>query len=574
MKIERYNGFVPFTKAYTKEIDGKVNYYLEAKVSDDGVDLENDQMSLKALELMRDAALGKGVVKVRGLIENHRSTFAFAKILDAEIVKDESGLNSLIFVFELDEDFPYSKKLFKSVKEGLNEYQLSIGGYVDFKSKDAIKFIKDKTGKIIRQILKIILEHVAVTPFNQAANPRTSFISAVSKSIGEKEEVILEEKIDFSKYNLFKTIFKTRPDVYDGHFHVINPADIDENGNGMTLPALGIHTLAREHSHDVKDFLIKNTMIELENPSEEEMKAWNSEAGYDSPVSEGIFYSRHKSYDGPANMSVSKNNIDLLEKSYLERRELPDSAFAIKNLRMLPHHYKNVDDGNDSLTISIKMLKESLDYVQSNNFLLNFGLTEKEIKCYKEEATQHLLKHLKELELPKIGVFKRWSQRLLGGKTMSLKQFFETIDSLSKESEITDSNLEKFLGARNSLDSILKEHLPEVDKVQPVQQEQNNNANVDDKKDNLNDEVMKSLNTLVSKLEENTDKFKVLEKGISELQQEQAKLKLELEKSNSNTPNSNVSNVDESDDDSEADEFEKDLEDFSTESLMKRLKSL
>lgn len=574
-------GIVPFTKAYEKEnSEGETERYVEAIVSDDGVDLENDQMTLQALELMKEHALGKGPIYVRGLIENHRATFAFGEVVGAEIIKASDGLNKLLLIFKLDYSFPYSKKLFESVISGNNKYQLSIGGFVDFKSKDAVRFVKDSAGKIIRQILKIVLEHIAVTPFNMAANPRTAFVSALSKSLGEKEEVIIEEgeKIDWSKYNLFKTVFKTKPDYFDGHFHIVNPAMIDENGNGVTENAIGIHPLSREHYHEVKDFLVKNVKMELENPSELEMQQWNDEAGYDSPVSKGIFYSRHSSY-GPASMSVSKEKIDNIKTLLCERKELPDSAFAIQDLRMLAHHYKNVENPNDNLTVNIELLKENIDYVNSSSFLENFGLTEEEIKCYKKEAREHLLKHLEELEIPREGVFKRLANKLRGVTNMKLEALYKQFEKLSGLEKISDENIGDFLKARNSIDLLLKESGVKIP-------DSADNKSQSLPKEEIIDELEKKFSEVFSefteKLKKSVDKFdslsseiSELKKGVSAVQSEQLSLKQELEKSSSGTVPTSSDNSTEPESDSDSDEdLNKEQDSGSINSLMKRLSKI
>lgn len=456
--MSKFNVSVPFTgHRIEKDEEGNTTgMYISALISDSRVDHHNDRMMKSALESMLESIKSKEI-KVRGLIDNHRSTFPFGDIEDGIISKAEDGEYELFTEFKLNPAFPQSHILFEDVSKGNNNYQLSIGGDLDLSEKDVISFSKDeKTGKIIRNIHKVLLEHVATTPLKHAANERTKFTSAIMKEIGIEDFTIVElkenQKIDLEKAKLHKMVYKTMPDVYDGHFHIIDPASIDDTGSGYTNSSIGSHNYAKEHRHEVKDFLVKHLQMEVESPSEGELEQYNSEAGWKNPVRNGIFYSEHYSYSGSTDIKVSKNF----------RKELPDEAFALKSLRMIPHHYKNVKSTSDNLSVNLHLLKKSLEYTQSENFLENFDFDSETIEKLREEAQSHLLNHLESMQVFK----KSWATKLIDkfrGRNMAfskekMQEIKDSFERLHKEGfEVTDENISKILGLRNDIDSIIKE---------------------------------------------------------------------------------------------------------------------
>ena len=166
------------TKAYQDE---KGKMHVIAVASDDGIDLQKDQMTTDALDKMAEQAL-KGVP----LLESHRSTFEFGKSVHGTVgtAKDENGkvVKQLVVDVELDGEFPQSRKLFKEIQGGGCARQLSIGGKLNLKNKSAISIEMTNKG-LVRKIHDLDLDHIACTRQNQAANPRTSFVEAVMKSI-------------------------------------------------------------------------------------------------------------------------------------------------------------------------------------------------------------------------------------------------------------------------------------------------------------------------------------------------------------------------------------------------------
>lgn len=168
------------SKAYT---DDKGKMHVTAIVSDNLTDLENDQMTQKALAGMVEQFKG-GI----DLVDNHRSTFGFGKTVDAHMIMDRSQGNPFWKVMvdvELDDAYPEAKRLYDEVKSGKCTKQLSIGGSVPHMVKDALMQKISSDGRTIRLVNRVDLDHLACTRADMAANPRTGFLSAVMKSLDD-----------------------------------------------------------------------------------------------------------------------------------------------------------------------------------------------------------------------------------------------------------------------------------------------------------------------------------------------------------------------------------------------------
>lgn len=168
------------SKAYT---DDKGKMHVTAIVSDNLTDLENDQMTQKALAGMVEQ-FKRGI----DLVDNHRSTFGFGKTVDAHMIMDKSQGNPFWKVMvdvELDDAYPEAKRLYDEVKSGKCTKQLSIGGSVPHMVKDALMQKISSDGRTIRLVNRVDLDHLACTRADMAANPRTGFLSAVMKSLDE-----------------------------------------------------------------------------------------------------------------------------------------------------------------------------------------------------------------------------------------------------------------------------------------------------------------------------------------------------------------------------------------------------
>jgi hypothetical protein len=171
------------TKAWQDDA-GKMR--VRAIASDDQLDLQRDRMSHDALERMAEMSR-TGVP----LLENHRGTFGFGKTVDGRIIttKSEDGrdVRQLLVELELDGDYPQARSLFREVAGGDCQKQLSIGGKLNLKNRDAVT-VQMTAGGLSRTINDLDLDHIATTRMKHAANPRTSFVEAIAKALDSAEE--------------------------------------------------------------------------------------------------------------------------------------------------------------------------------------------------------------------------------------------------------------------------------------------------------------------------------------------------------------------------------------------------
>lgn len=169
------------TKAY-QDKSGKM--HVVAVASDDGIDLQRDQMSSLALDKMAQQ-VSSGIP----LLDNHKSTFEFGRTIGGQITTkdvDGSPIRQLVVDVELNADYPQSRQLFKDVKAGNCDKQLSIGGKLNLKNSEAITVQMTSKG-LVRKINDVELDHIACTRYKQAANPRTGFVHAILKSVDDAD---------------------------------------------------------------------------------------------------------------------------------------------------------------------------------------------------------------------------------------------------------------------------------------------------------------------------------------------------------------------------------------------------
>ncbi len=166
-------------KAY-KDDEGKM--HVIGVASDTSVDQQGDRMSERALRAMVRQARDNKLP----LLETHRSTFAFGKTSDANLV-DNGTTKQFVVDFELFEDFPQAKSLFREVLKGEKDKQLSIGGRLNLNNPKAIRFEDTKAGTV-RIIEDLELDHIATTRRNHAANENTEFLSAIIKALDDNDE--------------------------------------------------------------------------------------------------------------------------------------------------------------------------------------------------------------------------------------------------------------------------------------------------------------------------------------------------------------------------------------------------
>jgi len=170
-------------KAWQDKTTGKM--HVRAVASDDQLDLQRDKMSTMALEKMAQMAQ-RGVP----LLETHRHTFGFGKTTGGRVMQsqDEMGrpINQLVVEMELDGDYPQARSLFREVASGACDKQLSIGGKLNLKNRDAVT-VEMTGGGLSRTINDLELDHIASTRKAQAANPRTNFVEAIAKALDPLE---------------------------------------------------------------------------------------------------------------------------------------------------------------------------------------------------------------------------------------------------------------------------------------------------------------------------------------------------------------------------------------------------
>ena len=185
--MSRFEFAANLVKALETEDEKKP--HVIAIASDSSEDRHGDRMSEECIKSMVDQAKESGI----DLLENHKSSFAIGKTTGATVEKSVNA-HKFAVEFELDTDYPQAKKLFKSVQEGVEKYQLSIGGYVPLDDPEALLFEQREDGTLRRVINKITLDHIAVTRKNHAANNMTGFRHAVMKSLDDLKDPTLTKE--------------------------------------------------------------------------------------------------------------------------------------------------------------------------------------------------------------------------------------------------------------------------------------------------------------------------------------------------------------------------------------------
>lgn len=213
-------------KAYTKEKDGERKYYVEAIASDTGIDYYMERMSENAIRRMAEQ-VKKGVI----ILPTHWDTFEIGKTVDGEVLESnpfgeetDTGndkLYALKVVIELDSRYPEAMSLYEEVERGNPTKQLSVGGWLNPDNDEAVYWEKvEATVKLpngtettetyyILVIDDLILDHIAITRAGHAANERTGFLSAISKSLrcelNNKFEVVRTNVDDLRNFKVKKS---------------------------------------------------------------------------------------------------------------------------------------------------------------------------------------------------------------------------------------------------------------------------------------------------------------------------------------------------------------------------------
>lgn len=219
---KKWGGFLFDTEITKVKKDGQGRTHIIAVASDSMIDLQQDRMSFKALKRMESQLKGEEVA----LVDSHDATFPFGVSDSAKVNKIGESTWELEIDFVLDDSFPQSAALQKAVELGHPAFQLSIGGSINRENSNAVAIETDKnTGRLFRTINDVILDHVATTRPQRAANPRARFMAAIIKSLNG-----IEQDRDFYKWHS-PDINKT--DLSDTVMSIVkkytNKEDLDKN---------------------------------------------------------------------------------------------------------------------------------------------------------------------------------------------------------------------------------------------------------------------------------------------------------------------------------------------------------
>lgn len=174
--------------------DGKP--HIRAIASDSLEDRQGDVITETCIKQM-STQVSKNEIP---LLPDHRSSFEIGKSSYGDTRRNPSsnGLELLVD-FELDDRYTEAQVLFNEVQSGRCKRQLSIGGYLN-KNNPRAAFLDERNGKLVTVLDDIILDHIAVTREDKAANPRTNFVEAIVKAIDDagydisKEGLVKREK--------------------------------------------------------------------------------------------------------------------------------------------------------------------------------------------------------------------------------------------------------------------------------------------------------------------------------------------------------------------------------------------
>lgn len=158
--------------------DSEGNFHVRAIASDNLEDSQGDRIHEKAIVSMARQANRNNIP----ILSSHQDSFAIGKVFEAKAIHRRTRVQFSIDIV-LDDDFPQSRALFKEVRNGGREHQLSIGGFVDLDNEKAMSYEENKKGEFIRVINEITLDHIAITRKGFAANARTGFREAMIKSL-------------------------------------------------------------------------------------------------------------------------------------------------------------------------------------------------------------------------------------------------------------------------------------------------------------------------------------------------------------------------------------------------------
>lgn len=192
------------TRVWKNETTGK--HYVKAIATDTEEDAHGERLSSNALVGLAKC-INTQSPHIVGLLPNHWDAFEIGVCTAGEVIDSPDFLNAkaLEVEIELNFDYPEARSLYKDVQDKKSRKQLSIGGYLNPENENAYywepKMYVDKSGDLVQDWVlvldDVVLEHIAVTRPNKAANSRSGFIGTIAKSLGlEKPH---EEKLNINE---------------------------------------------------------------------------------------------------------------------------------------------------------------------------------------------------------------------------------------------------------------------------------------------------------------------------------------------------------------------------------------
>ena len=215
------------TKAYFNKESNK--HCVKAIASDTGVDGHGERFSEKAIDSMVNCINNRNPSEVL-FLPTHWDTFEIGKVTHGKKIDspDLEELKALEVEIELDMEYPESKALYKEVENGNPEKQLSVGGYLNPDSEkpyywESKEYETEDGNKLYDYILvldDVLLDHIAATRKDKAANGRTSFLETVAKSLGLEKPNI--EKTIKKEENEMANVLKSSDKQAEGLISAIS----------------------------------------------------------------------------------------------------------------------------------------------------------------------------------------------------------------------------------------------------------------------------------------------------------------------------------------------------------------
>lgn len=257
--------------------------------SDDKLDWYRERFSEEALQDMVTASKEKKPLKpTEGkveLFETHRETFGFGYIIDGSLERNLDNVSTEYhFVAELKEGYQQGVELWTDIKNNQIDKQLSVGGYIpdwendyDFETDTFVNEDGQSIEIEVGVIKRFELEHIAVTPPDGAANPRTHF-SATKGKVGYAEGAVYKSAMDDKFQKSFikdkvvnseetKGFFKDLKQMFKSMFTELKDDVKLEREEQMTKLEKGkkmvgdVKSFIEEHKEDFTDEVMKELGI-------------------------------------------------------------------------------------------------------------------------------------------------------------------------------------------------------------------------------------------------------------------------------------------------------------------------